>query len=219
MALTSQAVQDINLGRGGSYSMARDVQTHSVWDVRAIPAANANFSFFAQGIGAQFENGAKDKQETNLSDNGKLPTGQTFLAKRIGLALIAPVEPGTVDTADVIQAYNNILQHTLLQLKVQGRDFDLEIHGRQFLPSVAITGLNAGTIYTSRVGDYIASGFFSLGAVPIFLDSLVGFTVPMITRSANTYVNGTVIEDAFTLLNSYYARIMVTLEGVLTRAK
>ena len=219
MALTNQAVQDINLGRGGSYSLARDVQTHNLWDVRAIPSANTSYSFFSQGIGAAFENGSKDKQETNLADNGKLPTGQTFLVKRIGLALIAPIAAAAVNGATIIQAYNNILQHTLFQLKVAGRDFDLEIHGRQFLPSVAVSNLNAATIYATRVGDYVASGFYSLGSVPIFLDSLVGFSVPMATRSSNSYVNDTLLPAAFILLNGIYARFMVTLEGVLTRAK
>jgi hypothetical protein len=219
MALTAEAVRDIALGRGGSYSLSSDVLTHNLFDVRAIPATFVqDHSFFSQGIGAPIEDGVKAKQETNLADNGKLPTAQTFLVKRIGLGLTLPVG-ANVSIPTLIQHYTAIIQHSLFQLKVQGRDFDLEIHGRQFAPAVAATGLNAATIYTTAVGDYVASGYYSLGNIPIFLDSLVGFTVPMSTRSANSYVNGTIIPAAFAALAAVYARMSVTLEGVLTRSK
>lgn len=217
MALTADAVRDIALGKGGSYSLSRDVLKHTLWDTHYFGTVIADNTFFTQPIGSPWRAGLKTKNETNMNSTGQLPNGQTFLVKRIGIGLIVPVAATDTSTPFVVQAFTNLMQSSYWQLRIAGREYDFECHGRQFLPSVMVSGANA-TNAPYRSGDTIASGWISLDATPIFIDQLVNFSVHMtLNNPFAAYV--TLLNADATKLNGLYGCLQCSLEGVLTRAK
>lgn len=217
MAITEGAVRDIALGKGGSYSLSRDVLKHTIWDTRYFGTAINDFTFFTQPIGAPWRAGNKTKNETNLLDSGKLPNGQTFLVKRIGVGLIVPIPSSNTNTPFVVQAFTNLMQSSVWQIRIAGREFDFECHGRQFLSAVMVSGANA-TNASYRSGDTIASGWISLNDTPIFIDQLVTFSVQMALSNPDATVDALLDTDS-TTLNGLYATLQCSLEGTLTRAK
>ena len=218
MALTKGAVQDIELGRGGSYSSARDAIKHYLWDTWIIPAAVVNHTYFQQGVGSVFGAGVKAVNETNLYDSGKLPNGQTFLVKKMSIKCISVFPAAGVNPGDIAQAYVNILQSSVFELKLQGREFDIQVQGSRFLPSLTVYGEHAATFHPFAAGQVMATGTVDLGAYPIFLDNLVSFQVDQIIANpiAATLV---VINAGATLLNGLGSTFRICLEGSLTRAK
>lgn len=230
MAITRTAGNMIKLGAGGSYGLSKDALRHQVWDTRHFAATPSDNTFFTQPIGSQWRVGSKTKNETNLIDTGKMPTGQTMLVTRMGVSLISAYEPGTSTSASswpnasiIAQAYVNIMQSSVFELRIAGREFDFQVHGRQFLPSLCINGYNAGTAGSvSRMGDTVTSGWVKLEPSPIFLDSQVGFSVAQIVTNADTtniLAASKPLNDSFVWLNAYYCTMQVTLEGLLTRSK
>jgi hypothetical protein len=230
MAITKTAKNMIQLGAGGSYSTARDAIRHQIWDTRYFSATPSDNTFFAQPIGSAWRVGSKTKNETNLTDSGKLPNGQTFLITRIGVALISAYDTLATGTATgwhnaslVAQAYTNIMQSSVFEIRIAGREYDFQVHGRQFLPSLSINGYNAGTAGSvARVGDTIVSGWIKLEPSPIFLDELVSFNVVQLVQNADTtniQASAKPLNNAFDWLRNEAATVQVTLEGMLTRAK
>lgn len=217
MAITSEALRDIALGKGGSYSLSRDVLKHNVWDTMYVGTVAQDFTFFSQPIGSAWRANQKTKNETNMLDSGKLPNGQTFLVKRIGVGLIVPEGAAATNAPFIVQAYTNLMQSSVWQLRIAGREFDFECHGRQFLSAVFLSGANA-TNAPYRSGDTIASGWISMENTPVFIDQLVSFSVNMALGNPDPAVKTQLDTDA-TLLNGLYATIQCSLEGVLTRAK
>lgn len=220
MSLSRGALDALKLGQGGTYSLSRDALKHQVWDTRFFTAATVDdHTFFVQPIGAPWRAGIKTINETNLADSGKLPNGQTFLAVRMGIALISAFPYTGTDAADVAQAFINLVQSSVFEIRIAGREFDFQIHGRQFLPALAINGDNGSVIAsTHRVGDLIASGWINLNPAPIFLDQLVSFNVNQRMQNPDPAVAAVLAADA-TILAGYYSTMQVTLEGFLTRAK
>jgi len=218
--LTKGAKEALALGQGGTYSLSRDALKHQIWDTRFFTAATINdATFFTQSIGAPWRVGLKTKNETNLSDSGKLPNGQTFLAVRMGIALISAFPYTGLNAADVAQSFINVVQSSVFEIRIAGREFDFQIHGRQFLPSLAINGDNGSVVAsTHRVGDMIASGWVNLNPAPIFIDQLVSFNVAMLFNNPDTNVQLT-LQQGLSILAGYYSTMQVTLEGFLTRAK
>lgn len=218
MALTAPAANDIALGKGGTYSMSRDAIKHNVWDTRYFTDATMNdWTYYSVPIGGAWQVGAKTLSETNLTDSGKLPNGQTFLAKRFGVSLISPIAADEAALETVVQAYYTWIQHAVYEIRIAGREFDFQVHGRQFLPPVAAVGV--GTAESIRVGDEIASGWISLDNTPIFIDQLVSFSVAERVNAADVTNVVPIIQAAATLLNANKCYIQVCLEGFLTRAK
>lgn len=228
MAITKTARNMIQLGAGGSYSTARDAIRHQIWDTRYFGTSPSDTTFFAQPMGASWRVGSKTKNETNLMDSGKFPNGQTFIITRMSVALISAYDVGnSVDgtvfpNASIIaQAYVNIMQSSIFEIRVAGREYDYQIHGRQFLPALCING--ASTEFNqSRNGDTIVSGWTKLDPSPIFLDELVSFNVTQLVMNADTtniVGAGNPLNNSFLWLNAVHATLQVTLEGMLTRAK
>jgi hypothetical protein len=215
MPLTNEAVQYIRLGEGGSYSLARDAISHRIWDVRTFGTTISDYTYFSQPVGAAYAGFQKTLNETNLYDTGKLPNGQTFLAQRMGLAALVIGTGANAVTA--MADFANILSSSVFDFKLAGREYDFQIHGRQFLPTpLAAFGIAAST--NARVGDMISAGWVKIGAAPIFLDQLVSFSVVQRVQNAiPTLV--TALNTSCTNLNGYYMQLMVIIDGFLTRAK
>jgi len=221
MALSAQAINDISMGRGGSYGLSRDVIKHNLWDTRFFGTTRTDYTFFSTPIGTTwFLNAQKTKNETNMLDSGKLPNGQTFLVKRIGVALILLGNKATAseDRVELVQDFYDIMQHSVFEIRIAGREYDFQVHGRQFIPSVAAAGGATAATANTRAGDIVASGWISLDHIPIFIDQLVTFSVNMALGSAVDSIN-TNLDAACSSLYGNYSTVQVCLEGVLTRAK
>lgn len=227
MAITKTAANMIRMGAGGSYSNARDAIRHQIWDTRSFHGATtiSNNTFFSQPIGAGYVNsGTKTKVETNLTDSGKLPNGQTFLVTRISVGLLSNYNMGSTGNSSfpkasiLAQAYVNIMQSSVFEIRVAGREYDFQVHGRQFLPSLCVNGENASGLGSSRHGDTVVSGWIKLDPSPIFLDELVSFQVTQTIDNGNSSVVST-LNSSVTWLAAQYAGLQVCLEGFLTRAK
>jgi hypothetical protein len=219
MSLTPGAKQMIGLGAQGSYSVSRDAIKHQIWDMRTFGTSRSDFTFFSQPQGAQWKTTfSKTLNETNLNDSGKLPNGQTFVITRMGVGLTSVLQAANTAGATYVQAFINILQSSVFNIVVAGRDFDFQVHGRQFIAPIAMSSSTAGTINAQRHGDQVTSGWVKLDPSPIFLDQLVSFKVQQFFNNPDTNIQ-TVLDANCTLLNAIYATMTVTLEGFLTRAK
>jgi hypothetical protein len=228
MAITVGTLQKIQQGQGGSYSKSKDALKAQVWDTRHFLSSPTDNSFFVQPIGSSWRVGTKTKNETNMTDTGKIPFGQDLLVERMGIALISHFDVGTtgatnqINSAFLAQSYVNILQSSVFEIKIQGREYDFQIHGRQFLPSLCVNGYNAGTAGSvARFGDSVASGWVKIDP-NIYIGQQVGFSVNQFVLNADTTnVNASSksLYNSFLWLNTYYCELQVTLEGFMTRAK
>lgn len=217
MPLTQSAVDLLRLSTGGSYSLARDVVKHRLWDTRYFAATVSNATFFSQQIGQPWRTGLKTKVETNMIDSGKLPNGQVMVFTSISVRFL-PEPLLTITTAeDLIQSYFNVMQSSVFEIKVAGREWDAQIHGSEFVPAFAISG-TASAANNHRVGDSIASGVSKLLPTPIVLDQMVSFSVEHTLSNPDTTVLASV-NAACAALNTGGCLMQVSLEGLLTRAK
>lgn len=212
--ITRSAAESLTLGKNGSYSNEGNVLQHTLWDM--LPFQNttlaATNTFFVAPISA-----TKTIIETNLQDAGKLPNGQTFLIKEIGLALIAGVVGADTDVNTVLAAYFNIIQNSVFEIKIAGREYDYQAPGANFLNSVQVAGLNSAINGADTVGYFLATGWQKLSATPIVVGQLVTFSV--IQRSgSNIAAVATILDTASDVLNTQNARLEVRLRGILTRA-
>ena len=215
--LTQSSANDIQMGQGGSYSASRDVIKHWIWDERFFSTTISDFSYFSQPINAAWGTiGSKTKGETNFTDSGKLPNGQTYLAKKLRISLMAFSSAAAVNGATICQAFTNIMQSSVFQIQIPGREFDLQIHGSMFLPSVSVDTI---TTVSQRKGDLIASGMISFSESPIFVDQLVGFNVVQNILNADVTNVIPILNANAALLNANFCKMQVLLEGTLTRAK
>lgn len=214
--LTAKAMEYINLGTGGSYSLARDAIAHRIWDTRSFGSTAQGYTFFSQPVGSAWIGGtAKTVNEVNIYDSGKLPNGQTFLINRFGVALVS-INASAVTTMSQLESFATLLSSSVFEIKLQGRDFDFQCHGRNLLPMPLYGSDSSGT--NGRVGDFITSGWMKLDPTPIFLDQLVGFQVNHRLQNPVPALQ-TILDTAASDLSTYYGQMMVILDGFLTRAK
>lgn len=232
MSLTAQAKNLILAGADGSYGQSKDALHHSIWDTRFFGTVPSDSTFFTQPIGSQWVvpngvAGSKTKNETNLTDTGKLPQGQTFMIQKLGVALISSYDvltagatSGWADPVLIVQAFTNILQASVFDIIIAGKAFDAEVHGRQFVPALCLNGhVVSARGNSTRNGDTLASGWVKLDPTPIMLASLVSFSVTMSTQNGNggTYANA--VTNSYAYLSATQVTMMVTMEGFLTRSK
>ena len=225
MALSPQAVRDINLGRGGTYSLSRDVIKHQIWDSKfyTVGEQAVDHDYFTQPVGASWRAvHTKSLGETNMYDSGKLPNGQTFLIKRMSVALVSPIYPhGDVASQNtpyqIADSFAQVLINSVFEIRIAGREFDFQVHGSQFLPAVPkySQAVNPAQFH---FGMTVASGWMSLGGMPIFLDQLVNFSVHQ-RFTAPTAGGKAGLASSIQNLAEAYCRLNIVLEGVLTRAK
>lgn len=226
--LTKAASQRLQIAKGGTYSTAKDALKYQIWDTRLFTATPTDSSFFMQPIGSVFAStGSKTKNETNMTDSGKLPVGQTFLIERMGVICISAYDTlatgatsGWANSTLIVQSFINMLQTSTFEFVIAGRAFDFQIHGSQFLPSLSLNGLSATSFGSStRVGDELASGWVKLEPSPIQLAQLVSFQLNQLTSIGNpTVVTGTQTH-AYSWLNAFNCSLQIVLQGFLTRSK
>lgn len=230
--LTQKALEYLQLGTGGSYSLARDAISDRLWDTRSFSSTAQSYTFFAQPVGSQWIGGtAKTLNETNLYTTASLPNGQTFLINKFGIAVILNplhLSAGANIEAEMglTMAMTKIIQNSVFDIRIAGREYDFQAHGRQLMSMPLASTAGNGTAFNvapgaanyNRVGDYISSGWIKLDPTPIFLDQLVSFQV---NQRLDNPIPGikTALDDYSAVLSMYNATLMVILEGFRTRAK
>lgn len=222
--ITTQGVmRDLALVKQGSYSqVAGDVLDHVLHDYTRFAATTvrATTTFFSVPIGGTFGDGTKGKPETNLIDPGKLPSGQGFLIKEIGIKAKLFQGATDVDTAILLNALINIINASVFEIRIAGREFDLQVPGAIFTPSLAAVGRATMVDATDRVvtyGQLAASGWVKL-ATPIAIGELVSFNVTQITGSADAST-AAILSTASDVLATQEAEMGVLLKGTLVRSK
>jgi hypothetical protein len=214
---------DLQRVKAGSYSqVSGDVLDHVLYDevLFAATTARASTSFFTTPIGGAFGTVTKTKQETNMTDPGKLPAGQGFLIKEIGWSLPTINVTADNDAGAVMQAIINILAFSVFEIRIAGREFDLQFPGTMFLPALANRSnsvIVAATALQAYSGEFLASGWFKLAA-PIILGELVSFSVVHLLGSA-VAANQTILNTASDLLATQVAPLQLKLRGTLVRSK
>jgi len=222
-AVASGIAQDLQWVKQGSYSnVSGDVLDHVLYDEVLFQATTvrANTSFFTTPIGGAFGAVTKTKQETNMSDPGKLPAGQGFVIKEFGIFCPTINVTADNDAAAVMQAFVNILAFSVFEIAIAGREYDLQIPGSMFLPAMmnrSNSVIVAATALQAYSGEYLASGWFKLSA-PIILGELVSFSVKHLVGSA-VAANQTILDTASGLLATQVAPLQLKLRGTLVRSK
>jgi len=188
MALLNRTKAALALVREGSYQGESDVLDHVLFDTLNFQtSATATYLFFQQGQGT-----GKTATDTNLTANGQLPSGNNFLIQRLGFHLIPNVQDATPEIAvDVVRDFYCVMENSLIEIVVRGREFDFQAPGSLFLPNIAISqksdGLAATPSYVGRVGDYNAKNWIALNT-PIALEALASFNLKMAVNTSNVQV-------------------------------
>lgn len=222
-AIDSGVMADLKRVKAGSYSqVSGDVLDHVLYDnvLFAATTARSSTSFFTTPIGGAFGSVTKTKQETNMTDPGKLPAGQGFLIKEIGWSLPTINVTADNDAGAVMQAIINILEFSIFEIRIAGREFDLQFPGSMFLPALTNRSnsvIVAATALPAYSGEFLASGWFKLAA-PIILGEMVSFSVVQLVGSA-VAANQTILNTASDLLATQVAPLQLKLRGTLVRSK
>lgn len=217
-SLTQQANSLLNLMSYGSYSASRDIIKHRVWDQWLLPTTLTTHTYFTQQIGTTWGAGVKAVQQTNMFDSGKLPNGQILVVQRMGVIGISNGGVAATNGDLLMEGFMIVLDATVFEIKIQGREWDFQVHGTQFCPNFKALGNTGATNINYRFGDYIASGWVKLDPTPIVIDNMVGFSVDQSIADPIAAVV-TKINAGLALLQGVGATLMVVLEGVLSRAK
>lgn len=217
--ITKQAAQDLQLGKNGSYSNEGNVLQHVVYDNMNFAATTLRqeTTFFSVPIGGAYMGGQKTVTETNLREVGKLPNGQTFLIKEISFALIPGIVGADTDVNTVLAAYYNIMQNSVFEIKIAGREYDFQTPGSVFLNPVQVSGLNSAANGAVPGGDFISTGWVKLNSTPIPVGQLVSFNVIQRSQSGVAAI-AAILNTASDALNTQNAQIQCRLRGILTRA-
>ena len=220
--LPSHLQDDISMLKKGSFGSKADVQEHCIWDTIVFPAtvSSEGIQFFTKGMGGTYGSAlgfSKEKGETNLQD-GKMPAGQGFIAKKMSISLISFRAKADLDTTEVVSEFGNIIKNSYWQIQLPGKsEFESEFPGTHFFPSIQEIGYYSNTPNQNaiRMGDYNHHTWMSL-AVPLVLDELVTFKVICRVGAAESSAG---VATSVTTLNTRKAAIRFTFKGTLVRSK
>ena len=211
--LTAQVAKDMQLGKNGSYSNEGNVLQHTLYDTVPFPAAiAATQTFFTVPQGA-----TKTLTETNITTASQLPNGQTFLIKELSLAYLLGIAGADVDQNVIVSAIYNIIQNSVFEIKIAGREFDLQKPGSELLPPLVAAALNSAANGAFPQSSFISTGSIKLNATPIPVGQLVTFSGIQRTGSAIVAIN-TILTAAYSALNTNNAQLQMRFKGILTRA-
>lgn len=218
--ITRSAADAMQLGKNGSYSNEGNILQHTLYDTEPFAAttARATTNFFTVPQGQPNTAGnAKGLTETNMTGAGQLPNGQTFLIKKVGIYGLLNIVGADVDQNTVYSALYNLVSNSVFEVKVAGREWDLQVPGTKFLPKFPGAALNSAANGAAPQSTYINTGSISLNATPIVIGQLVTFS--MIQRTASgTAALLTIVNTASDVLATQLAQLQPHFDGILTRA-
>lgn len=223
-AIETGIMNDLKMVKAGSYSqVSGDVLDHVLFDMIPFQATTARgtTNFFTTPIGGPYTSTTvKTALETNMTDPGKLPAGQGFVIKELGFFQPNMAVTADNDVATVMNALVIILGNSTFEIRIAGRQFDLQIPGSMFLPAITSrtnSVIVAATALQGYSGEYLASGWVKL-ASPIILGELVSFSVVQTTGST-VAANQTIINTASDVLATQVAPLQLKMRGTLVRSK
>lgn len=211
--VTKKAVRAAKLMQGGSYGKARDIISHVIYDTLPIVSSTPNMRFFSSPQGT-----SKSQQQTNLTDAGKLPTGQEMTIEYLRPHWILNPDAAPEYQATLLASAIKVMQESLVELVIVGRDFELQLPGSYFLPSFMaidqVASASTNTFSSSRVGDFLAPQAYKLD-IPIVLEAQANFYLKF---EADTGATG--VSTALTALaGTAVSKLRWEMKGVLKRAK
>lgn len=218
--ITKKLADALALGVNGSYSNEGNALQHTLYDTAIMPAAlGANINYFTQPIGSAYGAGNKTITETNLSDPGKLPNGQTFLAVAMSVAIKpnADTVAGAANALwnDFVGGIYGWLTNSVFEVVIAGREYEYQVPGTEFCPTFPLASV--GTAAAGRIGDYLTSGWVKLSATPIVIGQMVSFSVRQImgnqVAAALAQVNRSMAEAV-----TQAPEVQMRLRGYLTRS-
>lgn len=219
--------------KGGTYAKkGGDAISHVIYDTNTFQAATARpeTAFFQQAQNDTFgytPGGIKTLTETNMTDKGRFPAGQSFLGTHIAIAFMDYQDNNSsagmlLNGAQVYSAWTTLIRGSVFQIKFPGTDFVWQRPGDIFLPQVSLSGIQATTVASGsantsfRVGDWNHHNWVKLDTwVPI--SQLVTFQMSMTTQSGDSALQ-TVLNDSSAALATAKSCIKVMIGGLLTRA-
>lgn len=206
--LPQKTREALALARQGTYQGASDVLDHYIHDTLAVEAATTQqYLFFQSGIQT-----GKNQIATNLQDNGKLPSGQSYVLAAFGFSFL----PGDATALTPVQAVNHLyemLRGSLLELKVAGTDFQWQGSGSVLIPNVAIATADAVNTSALSVGQFNSSNWIPLNT-PVTLSSQVSFNWRLTVDTTDA-----VVAAAVAALNGDSASLRLVMRGTLERLK
>lgn len=209
--MNPQNIQNnIALLRSGSYpSGASDIQDHVLWDTVAFKASSTSkYSMFREPQGVN----GKTLADTNLDDAGKLPTGKAFNIQSIGFSL-AGIPSNSTSALPLVKSLYDVMRDGVVEIVINGREYDLQIPADVFLPSIAEIAGDASNSATSRVGDFSVNPWYGL-QIPIPVGTQVNFEVKWTFDNAKADV-----ATALDALEAAGVRLRTKLRGILSRTK
>lgn len=216
------AVDAAAFAQQGSYGTSGDILDHVLFDSLPFAATTvrAQSTFFSVPVGGAFGAGTKTQVETNMALQGQLPRTQNLIVKAWSIALVGMVVGADLDATTVVSAFTNIVQGSVFELHLAGREFDTQVPGTVFLPSVYVnarTTIVDATDRTFGTGSIVTSGWMSLD-IPVTIESSANFSVIQRTGSAIAALV-TLLNTASDVLATQNAALQVRLKGWLTRGK
>jgi hypothetical protein len=186
----------------GSYGAGRDMIRHQIFDKSVVQNLQEEI-FFVEPQGA-----TKDASQTNLRASGQLPEGQSFGAQLLSVAM---VNKGTADALFTqAQRFIEVVQESVIEIQLASREFELQISGHAFFPSLMTVGIPAASAQATAIGGNTASG--SIVCKPeIIISQRVSFRVRMFSPASQATNK--------TALNSAGVKYVWALDGWLARRK
>lgn len=227
------AVNDMAQMAGGTYGKGGDVIDHYLWDTAefANTTVRAETRFFVKGFGQGFgytAGATKTLTETNLTDTGKLPAGQSFLVKAISISFLDNLEVAQATEANQVaaarvSAWYTLLHGSVFEFRFANQDFAWQAPGDIFLPSVSVSAVQNAltTVATSRPVGVQTGAFMHYNWIamktPLVIGELVSFSVNM--KSGAGDIAAIQVGDATTTLFDGKSLMKVILKGTMTRSK
>jgi hypothetical protein len=122
-----------------------------------------------------------------------------------------------IDVNTILSSYFLIMQNSTFEIKIAGREFDLQKPGTAFIPPIVSAAVNSAANAAFPAGQYITTGQIKLNATPIPIGQLVSFSVVQRSGSAIATI-AALLDTASDVLNTQLAQMQVRLDGILTRA-
>lgn len=171
--------------RAGSYQGSRDTNDLLVWDALPFSTTQSEYLYFTQPLGSGTP--AKQRQDTNMINPGTMPFGQDVVVRAIGFHYIPKVVDTTLTAR--VQAFYTVLEESLVQFQIVGREFEFESPGDGWLPNVSISSSLTGTqgVSHARIGDFQYHGWYVLKQ-PIPVTMLVSFRLKWLVNTTATAV-------------------------------
>jgi hypothetical protein len=226
--MTKQTAKNLAQMSNGTYDTGKGQAFDDyLWDTLLVPSAPREMQFFKTGIGSAYGTVAGDAKtsiETSMDDNGKLPSGQSFLINAITVSLVSNVvvasDTGAVGATalSIVNAYRIIMTHSTWELKFTNTEYSWRDSGSIFLPSIFEQGSSSdatNNLSNVQIGQFFHYNWIKVSTkVPI--SELVSFSVQANFNSGSAAIK-TKVNNAFLYLQSQGVELRTQLKGMLLR--